>query len=118
MPILAKYDIPGIYIFSHSYQYKLIYSGSSYDTLSDIVKMLEYLFLKNNFDLNPLEVHLKQYPSAADWGVTLLPHKEEELNLELAKAIVQYKSLNPNWLNQEMQIFCKEDWMKFIEWAK
>ena len=51
--------------------------------------------MKKESELNTLEAELKNYPYADQWLVALYPHKQEELNLNLAKNIITHNSLKP-----------------------
>lgn len=109
----------GIYIFAHKMDFKLIYCGGSYDLLNDVASILENLYLKDTMQLTPLEVELRRHPSASDWIVRLkVSVPQDEVYLELAKAIITHDSLKPNGLNPDLQLFTKNDWNKFAEWAK
>ena len=80
--------------------------------------MMEHLFLKDDLDLSPLEVHLKEHPSAADWSVSMFVCQPDIVDVEWAKSILQFQSLYPKGLNEELQFHSKEDWINFIEWAQ
>lgn len=108
----------GIYIFAHKNLHKLIYCGGSFDLLNDVASMLEHLYLKNDLHLTPLEVQLRRYPSANDWIVRLkVSITQDDLALELAKAIITHDSLHPSGLNTELELYTKSDWVKFTEWG-
>ena len=117
LPIL-KFNAPGVFIFAHKSDLRLIYCSKSHDMLGDVTRIMECLFLKDDLDINPLEVHLRKHPAADDWSVIMFAHTEEHINLEWVKCILQYESLHPKGLNEELEIYCKEDWITFIEWAQ
>ena len=80
--------------------------------------MMEDLFMKKESELNTLEAELKNYPYADQWLVALYTHKQEELNLNLAKSIITHQSLKPYGLNDHLEVEYKDNWMEFLEWAK
>ena len=108
----------GIYIFKHNFESTLKYCGGSFDLLKDIASMLEWLYVKDDLQLTPLEKELRCYPSANDWIVRLkVTETQDELYLELAKSILMHDTLQPNGLNTELELYTKSDWIKFTEWA-
>ena len=115
---MGSINIPGIIIFTHKQHFDLIYCGASDDMLSNISNMIEDLFMKKESELNTLEAELKNYPYADQWLVALYTHKQEELNLNLAKSVITHQSLKPYGLNDHLEIEYKDNWMEFLEWAK
>jgi len=81
--------------------------------------MFEQLYMKNDLHLTPLERELRRHPSASEWILRLkISVTQDDLCLELAKAIITYNSLRPNGLNPELELYTWDDWTKFAEWAQ
>ena len=102
LSVVTRYNAPGVYTFAHKYDFTLIYCGRSHNINGDLTTMMERLFLEDDLDLSPLEVHLKKHPSAADCSVTMFVHQQHNVNLEWAKRIIEFESLYPKGLNEEL----------------
>ena len=76
LPIL-RFNAPGVFIFAHKSDHRLIYCSKSHDMLGDVTRIMECLFLKDDLDLNTLGVHLRKHAAADDLSVTMFAHREE-----------------------------------------
>ena len=86
--VVTKYNAPVVYIFAHKLDFTLIYCGRSHNINGDLTIMMERLFLKNDLDLSPLEVHLKEHPSTAEWSVSMFVYQKHNVDVEWAKQII------------------------------
>ena len=107
----------GVYFMCHRTKKQAKWVGASPDLCRTLCGLFFHLYQKERSKLSPLEVELKFFsPLAADWDITVWTAEPNELVLERAKKIVEYKTLKPLGLNNALKFTTKEAWEVFTAW--
>ena len=107
----------GVYLMRHRTKEKAKWVGLSPDLCRTLCGLFFQLYLKQHYELNPLQVELKFFsPNAADWDIQVWFTDPKDLLLERAKKIVEFKTLTPLGLNNSLKFTTKEMWEEFTGW--
>lgn len=107
----------GVYFMRHVRKEQVKYVGWSNNVHATLLGLIHGLYDKQRSDHSALQVEILCHsPFAKDWSLTAWACKKEDLLLEHAKRVIEYKCLFPCGLNQLVQYRKKEDWEQFCMW--
>ena len=107
----------GVYFMRHVRKERVKYVGWSDNVHATLLGLIHGLYDKQRSDHSALQIEILCHsPFAKDWSLTAWACKEEDLLLEHAKRVIEYKCLFPCGLNQLVTYRKKEDWEQFCMW--